>query len=385
MPILPQKGLNFMASFIKRGAKWRYKINYTLDGEYKQKTKDGFRTKKEAQIAAAEAELILSQGFDRNKGDTPFYEYYSEWAELYRIGQSSKGTDYNYKICKDFILKYFKNKKINEITRTNYQKAMNTFGETHSLKTVKLRHIYIKMCFEDAFNEGHIHKNPVYKISLSGKVAPKKEVDKFMDIADLKIIINSIKRKIEDEKNTMPQYPALLFMIATGVRYSECAALTWDCVYDGYIEINKSWDHNYTKDFAKTKTKESNRKITIDPETQLLLKEIKKRQCLENDLNNALNLVFNYSGVPVKIKTINNTLKKTCKENRIREITCHGLRHTHGSILLYEGVNIKYLSRRLGHSDIATTLNVYMHILDEMEQKESRHVDEILEKLYKEK
>lgn len=372
-----------MASFIKRGTKWRYKINYTLDGEYKQKTKDGFRTKKEAQIAAAEAELNLSQGVDRTKGDTPFYDYYSEWAELYRIGRASKGTDKNYKLCKDFILKYFKMKKINKITRTDYQRAMTDFGKTHSLRTVKLRHIYVKMCLEDAFNEGHISKNPVYKISLTGNVAPKKEIDKFMDISDLKNIINSIKKKIEDEQNTKPHYPALLFMIATGVRYSECAALTWDCVHDGYVDINKSWDHNYTKDFAKTKTKESTRKITIDPETQSLLKDIKKVQSIESELNNPLNLVFNHNGIPVNIKAVNNTLKKMCKENNIREITCHGLRHTHGSILLYEGVNIKYLSRRLGHSDIATTLNIYMHILDEMEQKESRHVDEILEKLYK--
>ncbi|AKU27854.1 hypothetical protein IB49_17285 [Geobacillus sp. LC300] len=47
-----------------------------------------------------------------------------------------------------------------------------------------------------------------------------------------------------------------------------------------------------------------------------------------------------------------------------------------------EGVNIKYVSRRLGHKDIVTTLQTYSHILDEMEQKESRQVDLAMEELY---
>ena len=61
----------------------------------------------------------------------------------------------------------------------------------------------------------------------------------------------------------------------------------------------------------------------------------------------------------------------------IKPITCYGLRHTHASMLLYKGVNIKYVSRHLGHKDIVTTLQTYSHILDEMEQKESRAMEEL--------
>ncbi|WOX33719.1 tyrosine-type recombinase/integrase [Listeria monocytogenes] len=63
-------------------------------------------------------------------------------------------------------------------------------------------------------------------------------------------------------------------------------------------------------------------------------------------------------------------------------ITSHALRHTHASLLLFKNVNIKYLSKRLGHNSITTTLQTYSHIIDEMEQQESRHVDNIISSVY---
>ena len=51
-------------------------------------------------------------------------------------------------------------------------------------------------------------------------------------------------------------------------------------------------------------------------------------------------------------------------------------------MLLYRGINIKYISRRLGHKDIVTTLQTYSHVLDEMEQKESRLVDATMNELF---
>ena len=77
---------------------------------------------------------------------------------------------------------------------------------------------------------------------------------------------------------------------------------------------------------------------------------------------------------------------KNCIKDAIevsdKEITCHGLRHTHASILLFKGVNVKYISRRLGHKNIIITLQTYSHFLDEMEQKESRQVDATMEELF---
>lgn len=84
---------------------------------------------------------------------------------------------------------------------------------------------------------------------------------------------------------------------------------------------------------------------------------------------NYMNLVF-YSPAS-KYKVISNTnanklLKKLLEELNINtSITVHGLRHTHGSILLFKKASIHYVSERLGHEDIQTTLTTYTHVLKE--------------------
>lgn len=79
---------------------------------------------------------------------------------------------------------------------------------------------------------------------------------------------------------------------------------------------------------------------------------------------------------------VNKTLKSLCDRFHLKRITCHSLRHTQASMMLYKGVNIKYISKRLGHKDTVMTLQTYSHILDEMEQKESRQIDQTMLELY---
>ncbi|QDP39453.1 tyrosine-type recombinase/integrase [Radiobacillus deserti] len=68
---------------------------------------------------------------------------------------------------------------------------------------------------------------------------------------------------------------------------------------------------------------------------------------------------------------VNNLLRETLKELRItKPITVHGLRHTHASVLLYKKVSIQYVSERLGHSNIETTLNKYAHLIAELYEED---------------
>lgn len=62
-------------------------------------------------------------------------------------------------------------------------------------------------------------------------------------------------------------------------------------------------------------------------------------------------------------------------------ITIHGLRHTHASILLYEGVNVSYVSSRLGHGEIETTFNNYTHVIKELEERDQMKTADIFEKM----
>lgn len=68
--------------------------------------------------------------------------------------------------------------------------------------------------------------------------------------------------------------------------------------------------------------------------------------------------------------TINNRLEKLCKKSNVNVITIHGLRHTHASLLLFGGVSIASVAKRLGHSSMNTTEKTYLHIIQELENQD---------------
>ena len=62
-------------------------------------------------------------------------------------------------------------------------------------------------------------------------------------------------------------------------------------------------------------------------------------------------------------------------------LTVHGLRHTHASVLLYRGVDIMTVSKRLGHASVAITQQTYIHIIKELENKDKDKIIELLMEL----
>ena len=95
-------------------------------------------------------------------------------------------------------------------------------------------------------------------------------------------------------------------------------------------------------------------------------------------------LVFQYSeGKQLYSANTNRYLSQLCDDIGIRKISFHSLRHTHASVLLYQGVSLMAVSRRLGHSNTATTQNIYIHIIKEMENKEKSKILQILSGVFK--
>lgn len=243
----------------------------------------------------------------------------------------------------------------------------------------------MRACLKEALADGIIYKDPTFNVVAVGKVAPKNEEIKYLNYEEAAKLLRVTADNLQ--QRYISRY-IILFALATGARFSEIIGLTWDCVdfENKTITINKTWDHKYKKWFDNTKNYASKRTITVDDHTLSILKDLKRKQAqlaIKTGLRNEHNLVFiNSKFELVTNNAVNKTLRLLCKKANIKEITCHGLRHTHASMLLFKGVNIKYVSRRLGHKDIVTTLQTYSHIMDEMEQKESRQVDATMTELY---
>ena len=67
---------------------------------------------------------------------------------------------------------------------------------------------------------------------------------------------------------------------------------------------------------------------------------------------------------------MNTVMSRCCHKAKVQEITVHGLRHTHASLLLFAGVSIASVARRLGHASMTTTQKTYLHIIQELENKD---------------
>ncbi|MDT1939686.1 MULTISPECIES: site-specific integrase [Carnobacterium] len=374
-----------MASFKKLKSGWQFRVSYKDSGKYKTKSGNGFPNKREAQLAAAEFERKIHKGFDIKAADEPFASYFRNWFELYRKGKNSLNNDRDIERAVKFAEKEFSSIRLKDLSRKDYQKVLNSYGETHSTASVKKHHTYMRACIKDALEEGLIHRDPTYRSVVKGKVAPKKEELKYLNYEQVRSLTKVLYHGLK------PEYTSrfiILFGIATGCRFSEIIGMTWDCIdfENAIVKINKTWDYKDSNDFSNTKNYQSKRVISLDHQTLKLLRKLKIYQneiFFKRNIKNSKNLVFiNDALVQVSNASVNRTLGRMCAKIDAIKVSCHSLRHTHASILLYRGANIKYVSKRLGHTSIVTTLQTYQHILDEMDQRESTQVNEMMLDLY---
>src|SRR5690554_5701696 len=108
-----------MASFTKRGKTWQYTVNNYVDGERKPIVKGGFKTKREAQMAAQEVEMQLKKGQQVITKEVPFSRYFEEWIELYKSGRHKTTYD-RYRNSLERVKEHFKDMPIQKINRTDY-------------------------------------------------------------------------------------------------------------------------------------------------------------------------------------------------------------------------------------------------------------------------
>lgn len=128
------------------------------------------------------------------------------------------------------------------------------------------------------------------------------------------------------------------------------------------LSISKTWDYKGKGGFLPTKNKSSVRKIQIDWQIVVKFSELVKGLPEDEPIFVGEEKIYN--------STVNDALTRHCKACGISEISIHGLRHTHASLLLFAGVSIASVARRLGHASMTTTQKTYLHIIQELENKD---------------
>jgi len=127
-----------MASIKRRGNFWQARVSrYVQDGKRQYVSKSGFRTKKEAEIYANQAEIEVQKTPLQKRLEQPFYDYFDDWYTTYRKPKISEASQRAYVHTENQLKKYFNDRSISAISRKDYQDFISIYGKNHAPKTVK--------------------------------------------------------------------------------------------------------------------------------------------------------------------------------------------------------------------------------------------------------
>lgn len=357
-----------MVSYQKRGNVWQYEISYKdTDGKYKKLRKSGFQLKSDAILAASRVQSNNPNLNIVKSGDVALVDYFEHWIKLYKLNVVSPITYNKYQNTAQHTFELFGNIKLKQLTKSMYQEKLNKFAETHAKRTVACLHKQLRACILEAVDSKIIPMDPTRKAVITGR--EKVKVAKFLNYNDWSKLIRNLDTNNIDEM--------IIYLAAvTGMRYGEIVGLTTTDIdtTNNKININKTWDYKYKTGFMKTKNESSVRQVSIDQLTsQKLFNFINT-----NNTSSERPLFMDHRNHVMVSAEINNSLTNILKSLDIPRITFHGLRHTHASVLLYKGVSILSVSRRLGHSNVTTTQSTYLHIIKELEYQDKDKIISIL-------
>lgn len=287
-----------------------------------------------------------------------FCDYYAQWIGVYKEGAVRKVTLDKYRMTHSWLTRLAPTLKLCDVSRVTYQQILNEYAACHEKQTTMDFHHQLKGAIVDAVDEGLIPRDPTRKAIIKGKIPAPKKI-KYLNQFELHTLLSSLDLQGEINWDWL-----ILLIFKTGMRFSEALALTpkdFDFAHQ-ILSISNTWDYKGEGGFLPTKNKSSVRKIQIDWQTVVQFSELVKRLPPDKPIFVKKDKVYN--------STVNDVLARHCVKANIPVISVHGLRHTHASLLLFAGVSIASVARRLGHSSMTTTQKTYLHIIQELENQD---------------
>ena len=413
-----KKGMNFMQGGVrKRGATWSYYFDLgKVDGKRKKKEKGGFRTKKEAEAALAAAmNEYNNAGQVFEPSEITVSDYLDQWYELSCKLNLKYNTQVGYLRIIEGHLKpkfgSYKLKAINSAVLQEYATSLklNGYSKSHIVGILTVFQSALDYAIEPLH---YISQNPMKSVKFP-KVERKPRERIILTLDEWQQII--------DRFTGTRYFIPLMIGFYTGLRISEAFALTWDDIdfEKRTLSVNKQVvKRNFGADvrkvvekkgkkeqrsswyFTTPKTEASARTIPFGDTLYQALKQEKTEQMknemkygefytihvLKKEIDEKGNDMFRI--VPVQ-KCVESQLQrvrlicvaengqytstdsfKFCSRVIHRELQLafdyHSLRHTHATLLIESGANVKNVQARLGHTNIQTTLQTYVHDTEKM-------------------
>ena len=377
-----------MAGSIEKRGKNSYRLivseGFDLNGNPMIHRKTVHGTKKDAEVELAKFVTEVQNGLVVDGKSLRFSEFTEIWKRDYGSKELAPTTYKRYcRMLETRILPYFGHFYINKIRPTDIMKFYDLLEKDTQLvrkkgnngsktkkplsgKTILEHHRLLRAMLHKAVYWQLIVANPAERVQAPKARKPKR---RSYDDEQTKILLENLEKlSVEETKYKV----AIILTVFTGVRLGELMGLEWQDVdfKNGIISINRS--SQYLSDmgvFTKTpKTESSIREIAIPEFIISLLEEYKlwyeEQKSIYGELwTNSDRLFVQADGKPMHPSSISKWFVKYVSTIGLPVINFHGLRHTNASLLVAQNVDIAVVSARLGHAQISTTLDFYVHPL----------------------
>ena len=377
-----------MAGSIEKRGKNSYRLTvsegFDLDGKPMIHRKTVHGTKKDAEVELAKFVTEVQNGLVIDGKSLKFSEFTEIWKRDYGSKELAPSTYKRYcRMLETRLLPYFGHFYINKIKPTDIMQFYDLLSRDTQLvrkkdnngkKTLKPlsgkkileHHRLLRAMLHKAVYWQLIVANPAERVQPPKARKPKR---RSYDDEQTKILLENLE--LLSSKDTKYKV-AIILTVFTGVRLGELMGLEWQDVdfKNGIISINRS--SQYLADmgvFTKVpKTESSIREIAIPEFIISLLEEYKlwyeEQKSIYGELwTNSDRLFVQADGKPMHPSTISKWFVKYVGQIGLPVINFHGLRHTNASLLVAQNIDIAVISARLGHAQISTTLDFYVHPL----------------------
>lgn len=313
-----------------------------------------------------------------------FGDYIYNWNE--ELKDTLQVTTYNgYRTqIQRAIMPYFNQRGItlHSITAEDIRIFYKSELKKVSASTIRKYHANIRKCLQEAFQEDKIPFNPADKVKL-----PKGDtfVGDYYNKEELLELLSRVK-------GTKLEFPVSM-AIYYGLRRSEIGGLKWSAVDFNYKTITIMHTVVYcsvdgrAKVVAKdrTKTNKSLRTLPLMPEIEEMLIRMKEEQKQNKKFLKSFYKEEGYiyvleDGTPVNPDYITKKFIKFIKQEKLRHIRFHDLRHSCATLMRHEGVKLEDIQKWLGHSQLATTERIYAHFSEEQHKASATIIANSLKK-----
>ena len=375
-----------MAGSIEKRGKNSYRLSclagYNLQGKPIKKTKTVHSTKKEAEIELAKFVADVQNGMVIEGKSLKFSEFTEIWKRDYGSKELAPSTYKRYcRMLETRLLPYFGHFYVNKIKPTDIMQFYDLLSKDTQLirkkdnngsktlkplsgKTILEHHRLLRAMLHKAVYWQVIVSNPAERVQPPKAKKPKR---KYYDDDQCKILLENLEQLDEEQ---IKYKTAIILTVFTGVRLGELMGLEWNDIdfRNGIVSINRS--SQYLADtgvFTKVpKTESSIREVAIPDFVISLLEEYQlwydEQKSLYGELwINSNRLFVQADGKPMHPSTISKWFVKFIGQIGLPVINFHGLRHTNATLLIAQNIDVAVVAARLGHAQITTTFNFYVH------------------------